>query len=315
MHIYKIFSATAAFVILFLIIAYANPALLAEELVKSDSRYVLLALAVSTFSAFFRVLKWSVLINVGVRKLFPIQMLGMTISNFTPGKIAEPAKALILKMRYGTDVSKILPSIIWERVNDLLVIIALAVIAIQMLTLEKNLLYIGYVSIGIFAALVALFIIVLKDEKSGKKLFRLLGRFPLLNRITESFVETFYKDKTGKKSILLSLVITVIPWILDGYVFYFSLLAVGLEAEPVKLAGIIALSVLIGVLSSLPGGIGSFEVVSIMMLGIIGLSGTKAIAGLMLYRLLSIWYVAFLGWLSFVYLSRRLDIKNILKKV
>lgn len=313
MRIYKILPATIAIIILAAIIAYANPALLIGELLRSDLRYVALALMVSTLSAFTRVLKWSILVDVNVRSLFPIQILGLTISNFTPGKLAEPAKAVLLKMRHGISISKSLSSIIWERVNDLLVLIVLSIIAIQALALEKNLLYIGFASIVVFAVMASLFVIFLKSEGFGRRLFKIFTKLPLLNRISESFIESFYTSKTRKRRILASLVITVFPWLMEGYIFYFSLRAVGIEAEPFRLAGIIALAVLIGVLSSLPGGLGSFEAVTILMLGVVGIAGTKVIAGLILYRFLSFWYIAFLGFLSFLYLSRHLDIRSVLK--
>jgi len=313
MRLYKILPAAVAAIILVAIIAYTNPVLLANELMKSDLQFILLALVVSTISAVMRVLKWSVLINVGIKSLFPVQILGLTISNFTPGKIAEPAKAVLLKMRHGTDVSASLPSIIWERVNDLLVLITLSLIAIQTLALEKNMLFIGFISIGIFAFTIALFILTVKNERFGKRIFGVFRKFPILNKISENFIDTFYKNKIKKRMILTGLLITVIPWLMEGYIFYFALRAVGIEAEPFKLAGIIALAVLIGVLSSLPGGLGSFEAVMIVMLGIIGIAGTTAIAGLILYRFLSFFYVAFLGWLSFLYLSRHMDVKSVLK--
>lgn len=313
MRLYKLVPAAIAIIILGAIIVFANPVLLAGELIKSDIRYILLALAVSSVSAFFRVLKWAVLINVDVKKLFPIQILGLTISNLTPGKIAEPAKAVLLKMRHGTNVSMSLPSIIWERVNDLIILIALSAIAIQSLALEKNMLYIGFASIGIFAVMVLLFILLLKSERFGKRIFSGFSRFPVLNKISESFIDTFYRSRIRKRTILKGLLITVVPWILEGYIFYFSLLAIGIEAEPFRLAGIIALAVLVGVLSSLPGGLGSFEAVTILLLGLTGITGIKVIAGLILYRFLSFWYIAFLGWLSFLYLSRSLDVKSVLK--
>ncbi len=313
MRLFKIVSTAVAIMLLALIIFSANPVLLAGELAKSDIRFILIAIAISTAGAFIRVLKWGVLVNVGVMKLFPVQLLGLTVSNFTPGKVAEPAKAVLLKMRYGVDVSKSLPSIIWERINDLLVLVALSITAIQFLAPQGRMLLVGYASVALFITMIVVFIAVLKNERFGKRIFKLASRLPFLNRITESFIDTFYRSKIKSTAILKSLAITVLPWILEGYIFYFALQAVGINAEPFKLAGIIALAVLVGVMSSLPGGLGSFEAVSIIMLGMAGITGTKVVAGLILYRFLSFWYVSFLGWMSFIYLSRSLDMKSVLK--
>ena len=101
-------------------------------------------------------------------------------------------------------------------------------------------------------------------------------------------------------------------WILDGVVFYLTLTAIGVTINPIILAGIIALSVLIGVASTLPGGLGSTEAVMILLLGILGVQSTTAVAGVMISRFISFWYGTLIGGLSFVYLSKKIDMKKIL---
>jgi uncharacterized protein (TIRG00374 family) len=294
-------------VILIGIIIYADPVLLLSILSKSDLKYVILAFAVSNISMLIRVLKWRVLLkDVGFLELFPIQVFGMTVSNFTPGKIAEPTKAVILKMKKGLAVSETLSTVIWERIMDVLVMIMFSLIAIPFLT--KTFFLISSISIAAFLGIIIVFLIILYNKNIGIKIFNFIRRFPVLKKISGGFIKTFYKSRIEKKRLVGCFLLTVIPWFFEGVVLYLSLLALGVYSNPLILAGIVALSLLIGIASSLPGGLGSTEAVMVIVLGMIGIGSTIGIAGIMLARFLTFWYGAFVGALSFFYLSRKIDL-------
>ena len=76
---------------------------------------------------------------------------------------------------------------------------------------------------------------------------------------------------------------------------------------------LIALATLVGIISFLPGGIGSMEVSLLFILGLQGVSGPIAVSGLLLARFLSIWYVVFLGLMSLIYLGRKFDLKQVFR--
>ena len=289
------------------IILYADPVLLLSILSKSDLKYVILAFIVANISMSLRVLKWRVLLkNVGFLELFPVQIFGMAASNFTPGKIAEPTKAVILKMKKGTAVSKTLPTVIWERIMDILVIIMFSLIAIPFLT--QAFLLISSISIALFLGLIITFLIILYKKNIGIRVFNFIRRFPILKRISKDFIKTFYKSKIEKKRLIGCFLLTIIPWFFEGVVLYLSFLALGINSNPLLLAGVVALSLLIGIASSLPGGLGSTEAVMVIILGIIGIESTIGIAGIMLARFLTFWYGAFAGALCFFYLSKKIDL-------
>lgn len=289
------------------IIIYADPVLLLSILSKSDLKYVILAFIVSNISMFIRVLKWRVLLkNVGFLELFPIQIFGMAVSNFTPGKIAEPTKAVILKMKKGVAVSKTLPTVIWERIMDILVLIILSLIAIPFLT--KAFLLISSISIAVFLGIIITFLLILYKKNVGIRIFNFVRRFPVLKRISKNFIKTFYKSRIERRRLVVCFLLTAIPWFFEGTILYLSLLALGINSNPLILAGIVALSLLIGIASSLPGGLGSTEAVMVIILGIIGIESAVGIAGIMLARFLTFWYGAFIGAICFFYLSRRIDL-------
>lgn len=302
-------------VILLVIIWYANPVILINIIMKSDVKYLILAFVITTLSMCIRVLKWNVLLNnVRFVDLFPVQMLGITISNLTPGKIAEPIKAIILKVRTGVSVSSSFPSIIWERIMDVVILILFALVAIQIFGFQSNLMFLSFMSIGLFVILIIILLFVLTNKKFGYKLFGFLRKFPLIKKVSQNFMKNFYKSKIKKRRLLMCLFFTFVSWFLDGIAFYLTLLALNITINPIILSGIIALSVLIGIVSTLPGGLGSTETVMILLLSLVGVYSTIAIAGVMLLRLISFWYSMFVGGLSFIYLSKKIDF-NQLKKL
>jgi len=94
-------------------------------------------------------------------------------------------------------------------------------------------------------------------------------------------------------------------------IFYLVLLSMGISSDFVLLAGIVCLSALIGIASSLPGGIGSSEIVMIFLIGLTGVAGSVAVSAVFIYRIMTFWFGAFIGGLSFIYLSRKVDMKNL----
>ena len=89
---------------------------------------------------------------------------------------------------------------------------------------------------------------------------------------------------------------------------YLVFLAVGIELSPLMLASIFALATLIGFITALPGGIGSTDVVMAVFLGYFGVEKSMAVAGILLARFLSIWYINLLGGISLIYLIKKLKI-------
>ncbi len=249
-----------------------------------------------------RVLKWKILLGKGnFLSIAPVQFLGMTLSNFTPGKIGEPAKTLILKNRLGISVSQSLPSVIWERVLDVCVLLVLTVLGFTLIK-SVNLGIIGIVAILLFIAIISGLLTVLYIKRFGRLCTKILKRFSFTRSISTEFLETFYNSRIPNQKILKSLGITSVAWLLEGFVIYYSFLALGIVvADPFILATILAFSTIVGVASTLPGGIGTTDVVMTLTITSFGVMPHIAVAGVLLARLLSIWYLNFLGGLSLIY--------------
>ncbi len=313
MKLYKVSLLLLSIGIMAAILYFSDPLKLAGILAQSNIYFIIAAVLLSTANMFLRVIKWRILLNTGgILTIFQIQLVGSAISNLTPGKVTEPSKAVILKMCNNTPVSSSLPSIIWERLLDVAVLLVLSFGIFGFISADSSLFFVAIAGFSIFLAMIAALVLILYSKRFGKRMFSLARRLPLLKNISAGFMENFYSIKISNYRIAKSFILSLTVWLMEGFVFYFCLRALGIDSNPFILAGIIAFSILIGVASSLPGGIGSTEFVMIILLGIYGIPADYAIIGTFLYRFVSFWYGIFLGGVCFTALGRRISLKNLL---
>ena len=306
----KVFAIFISVVILLMLVVYADPVKFASIVAGSNYKLLFVAFVISSISIFLRIIKWKVLLDgVKLSTIIPVQLLGLTLSNFSPGKIGEPIKAIVLKSADERPVSSTLPSIIWERILDVLVLVLLAILgAYSFVHLGGSFYIISVIVVVLFTALLAVGLLILYRKSFGLFIFRFLRRLPFLNRMSDSFIKTFQNTAIGKKKIFYSFLLTLAAWVLEGFVIYYAFLSIGVNLSPFVLASVFALATMIGVASSLPGGIGSTDVVLAIFLASFGVDKSLAITGILLSRFLAIWYLNILGGFSFFYLSKKLNL-------
>lgn len=309
MRLYQLVLLLVSFAILVILILSANPVRVLDIIKQGDMNFVLLGFVVASCSVCVLVLKWNVLIPaVRFWDLAPIQLLGTTISNFTPGKVGEPLKAVFLKMKSGHPVAHALSSIIWERISDIIVLLLFSTAAFSLLDARLEMLSIA--GIMIFSVLALVLLVVLYKQTFGKKLFAFLKKFPFVNKISDTFIDSFYAARISKKNIILSFFLTLVTWVLDGFVFYLALRAVGIHVSPILVIGMFSLSVIIGIASTLPGGIGTLEFALAVLYGLAGIPSDVAITAVVLGRFMSFWFDSFLGGISFLWLSKTVNLRQ-----
>jgi uncharacterized protein (TIRG00374 family) len=297
----------ASIAILALLIALSNPAKILALISTVNATVILAVLLLSLLSLCLRVLKWNVLLeDVKYVKLFPVQAAGIAISNLTPGKIAEPSKALILKGINGVPVSKSLPTIIWERILDVSVLV---VFSIMTLTAYGSRFFLwGILGIVLFAAFISAMLIVLYHKNLAMAILKKLKRFQIFRKIPPNFIESFYATKIKKPRIIASLIITFAAWTIDGAIFYMIFASLGQNITLLEILSIMSLSMIISIASFLPGGLGSFEAVMTLILSF-RLDASLALSGVLLSRLFTLWVSLFIGFACLAYLSRKSLIK------
>ncbi len=264
-------------------------------------------------TTFLRVYRWKLLLSstkeLSFFSLLPIQLAGLAISNITPGRVGEPAKALFLKKREDIPVSKSLLSIVWERLLDLvfLVIFTVPFILSFIGQFNPNLVSLGRSALGLVALLIIFTILLIRNERIGLRIAKVSEKIPLIKRhLTQDFMLSFYGSTRIKSSTLISCAImTMIIWIFEAAAFYIAFSAIGIsEFSLWFLATLLAFAIICGVVSFLPGGIGSTEGILILVLGISGISASSAASGVLIARFFTLWFAIGFGFLSLSLLGK-----------
>lgn len=310
----KILFVLVSAILLILLIVYLGPASLVNEMKKIDTTTILIIIFLANFSTILRAMKWKVLLdNASIKEILPIQLISISISNLTPGKIAEPIKSVLLKIRNGTPISKTLPSVILERILDIFVLLLLSILGI---IISSKYLYskIFLIAIVVFSFILLIMIFSLIKKSFGLKIFNLIKKIRFFSSLDENFINNFYSaTKIKKKKIVLSCLLTFFAWIGDGLIFYFLAISINKEMAinltPWLFSSTLAISIIASLLTFLPGGIGGTEAIMTYILVSIGFEKSTGGAIVLLGRFATLGYSMILGYLSFLYLVRVLKIE------
>lgn len=311
---FKIASLAVSLIILAVLIYFSNFWEMVGVLSGANIGLIFLGVCLFSLSVTLRNLRWQLLlrqlnIRIGFRKLFPVFMGGMFISNVTPAKSGDPVRSYLLKRKTGHSFSKTLPSLVMERIMDILLTIIIVVIGFFFVQLSW-MWPVAAAAIAVYAVSMVVVIYVSLGRGRIESFFRFLGRVlgwvPKFERIREksramalNFNESFVKYNRPK-TLVSGFLLTIVVWFLDASILYVSFLAIGIGIDFLFGMFVMVLAVLIGVVSSLPGGLGSSEaVMTLLFSSLLIISLPTAMAGVLLCRLLSIWLTIIVGALFF----------------
>ena len=290
--------------ILGLLVLLSGPESVAETLLGADPLFLFLGLLLWFSGYLLRTVRWKFLLErCDVKPDFPTVMKvyasGLFLSNLSPGKVGDPARNLILKKVSGYRVGRSLPSLVFERLSDVIVTLSLAVWSVFVVS--------GPVWIWILTAVVfyfsvfAAFLLALNSEGfAGWLTSKISGivPFPGFGPKFEKFLQRLKRNlkKYGFSSVVISVLLSFPVWVLDASVFYISFLALGLEVELLPVLTLVPLISLVSILTMLPGGLGSSELLAVVLFtSLYPLSPAEVTAAALLSRLLSSWPYALLG--------------------
>ena len=221
---------------------------------------------------------------------------------FTPGRVGEAAKSVYARELSGVPISASLPVILAERLNDVAVMVFLAVIGLLLFgaTGELAALVIGLGAL--FAAAMGLYVLFRLVVKSAT------GRGPFG---LYAFVRTSRSSvlsMLGRRALIENFIFGMIAWSLEVAVFYLAMVAVG---EPwggesfLMALAIYPLASLAGALSMLPAGIGVTEGgLAGLAVAVGGMDGDVALAATVLARAAILGGVVVIGLMMLPVTSR-----------
>ena len=225
----------------------------------------------------------------------------------TPLRTGEFFRCVWLKQKCAIKKSYSFSAIFYERITD-----GISLLLIVFYHLPLLLSWLNFTKFNFhFKFTPIILIILLLFKKNILSYFNKIfyKYFKNLSRVKDSFYEQL-KILFKRKIFIISISIGLIAWTFEGISFF--ILLKGLDAKLNIQDAIVSqlASGLLGALSLMPGGIGTTEASSIAILLAQNININIATSATLLGRLISLWFISFIGFICFIYIYRSPDLKN-----
>ena len=211
----------------------------------------------------------------------------------TPGGSGELIKSYYLKKKFGYPLAKTFPTVIMERLLDLTGIAGILLIV--------GLLLDNYNIISLMLILLSTLSLIFVSGKK-KKLFNFLlsiiEKIPILKKQASSFSESYqvFGELTSGKIMTKTLGLSFLVWMTDAIMIYFIFIGFNLNFDIIFSTFSMYSSLLLGVLTMIPAGIGVTEVSFVEILRGEGVDTATSTSLVILFRLVTIWFLTVLGF-------------------
>ena len=222
-----------------------------------------------------------------------ICLSGMALS-IIPGRVGELIKSQILKTKFGIPRSKTAPIIILEQLYTLIGLIIVSFFGIWLFEL-------GAYVIGFFTAALIFSLIVISSKKNFDKLIGVFKKIKIASKFIEplSSSHDIIKKSMSGPIVFYATTLTVIFWLLEAISVYFVLLSFGIDnLEFLMIIPTYATSLMLGVLSFLPMGLGVVEGSLTSFFSLQGIEVSLALTLVIVIRLFTRWYSVAIGFLA-----------------
>jgi len=218
----------------------------------------------------------------------------------TPGGGGEAIKFHYVKKNFSGSYSQTLPIIVLERLFDLSAIIFIVGIISMFVEIPES----NIVVIVLFLFIIGIFTII-RNSKLFNRLIKIGSR---INFLKKNFSQMTQSHSTITKIIMprpvmVGFGLSLIAWILQAFAIYLCFQAFQLNTDFLYAVSLTFTSIVIGVMTFIPGGLGVAE---LTMTGFFLHYGTpeKIVPSLvLLIRLVTIWFSTLVGFMTIQFLT------------
>ncbi len=281
-----------------LIIEYLAFYKFTENIFQFHFEYLQLILGIIFASMLVKGIRQKLLLNkIGIelssKNSILLYLAGMSMI-ITPGGSGELIKSYYLKKKNGYSQSKTFPLVFVERFYDLL-----AIVSIIFLTL----ILFQILEVFIVAAFALGLLTVIYFSMRSKRFFSFMSRFitkiPKLSKFVKNIEESYPSFQSLTTSnIPKNWLLSFLAFGLDAIAVYIVFLGFGLDFDFVFTTMVSLSSLLFGVLTLVPAGIGVTEVSFVSFLTQEGISLSLATSIIIMIRLTGIWFATGIGFIT-----------------
>lgn len=260
-------------------------------------QYVPLICAFVTLGYLGRFLKWQLYleelaVRISWQDSARVFFSGLSMA-VTPGKVGEVLKSYLLLRQHQVSFFRSAPTVIAERLTDLIAMLVLASLAANVVNYGKTIILAGaFLAVGI--------IVLLQWRQLAVALLRRLEGIPVLARKVQVFSDLYESAYRLNKGALLfkAVLISILAWLCECVALYCILLGFGIEVSLQAAMFVLSLASIAGGLSMLPGGLGVAEGSMIGLLVSCGVDFSSATGATLFARFGTLWFGVFLGVVS-----------------
>lgn len=298
-HLRPLAITAALAMVCYLLIAFIGDAQrIGQALTQITALQLAVILGLSLLNYALRFLRWqSYVVGFGHTvpwpRHFAYYLAGFAFT-VTPGKAGEAVRSLYLK-RHGMGYAESLAAFFVERLLDVLAIALLALGGAWLFPDYRTFVLISCLGLIGFTGLIVW-------PELPDRLEARAARMPNLGQL-QSVLQRLAKLLRASSQLLTArklyagLAIGVFAWAAEGFALYLILKSMDALLPVGTAIGIYAISVLAGALSFLPGGLGGTEIVMGLLLTLMGIDASTAIAATLLCRFTTLWFAVLIGLL------------------
>jgi uncharacterized protein (TIRG00374 family) len=276
-----------------------------EALRRADPRWLLLLAAFIAADVVMRGVRWRVLLRpvaaVPLRTTLGSLLVGYLANNVLPARLGEIVRSHDLGERTGISRSTILGTIVVERVVDTMVVVAIAAVAILVLSVR------GVVASAVLvgAALTALLVLaiavgmVAHRLPGADRMAAVVARRP---RIHGALVRlrAGLAIASNLPTMVTAVALSIGSWSCTVLAFAAAAQAVGIEPTMGQAALLASGTNLSTAIPSAPGYVGTFELAAVTIAASIGIARESALAMAVLVHVTSLLITSAGGAIAFV---------------
>ncbi len=255
-----------------------------------------IAIFLTIFRLSIEPLRWKILldaykIKVRLFDVFSSFLASIFVANATPARLGDASRPYFLKRRYKTSFFNVLPAIIVERSIDLIVLLSYSLLFLVMFSSIVSPIILVVLLLTFFIILILILVLFNKSLSNAMinaffKLFSFIGYISKLKPRVTKFINKFYEGTIVLKSANFPAIILImaLAWFIEALTLFIVASSLGVSVPLLFCLGFTSLAVLGGTISSLPGGLGSTEIILFGFFVMLGFSEPISLSITLLHR-------------------------------
>jgi glycosyltransferase 2 family protein len=287
-------------------IMYSNVEKITNTYQQIELFYLIPIFGLLPFTIFIRSQIQSILLNalgitLTLKQNYILFLTGLSMS-MTPVGFGQMIKSHFLEQKHGYSISKSLPLVFVERLLDFI-----AIVLILWASLFFHFSTTFFTIVIISTMLVFGLFLIIKNNVVRNKIQSIIDKNSFLSKKFPNFKEfdISLKKISNFKILFKTSLITLFVTFLEGFIIYFGFLAFRVDLEYFESIQLFYTSILIGIFSFLPGGVGVTEGSFVILMVKQNFEFVLATSLILFLRLITIWFVSLIGFIATFFITRK----------